>query len=244
MQTYVAGAATATTLSSNLNNSATSFSVVAVTGWPASVPFVIAIDRGTVNEEKILVTARSGTSITACTRGYDSTTAVAHSVGTNNVEHVISAAQIQELIDHVNELAGGIDHTVNGIADGAVTPAKLSSKTITVPVTFTVAGPVAVAVGDVDYINGFFVPVPSGQTAKLVAARYRINSGTSVQFDIEVNGSDATGFANLTASTTSTTTDPADVTLANNDYVTITVDSVTGSPKNLSVTLWIAYTLA
>lgn len=244
MQSYVAGAATATTLTAPLNNSATAFSVVSATGWPASVPFAIVVDRGTINEEKILVTARSGTSITTCTRGYDSTAAVAHAVGTNNVEHCITAAQIQELINHVNELAGGLDHTVNGIADGAITPAKLSSKTITTPVTFAVNGPIAVAVGDVDYIPGFFIPVPAGQTAQLVACRYRINSGTNVQFDVEVNGADATGFANLVATTAATTTDPANVNLANNDYVTITVDSISGSPKNLSVTLWIAYTLA
>lgn len=243
-QSYVAGAATATTLTSGLSNSATSFSVVSATGWPSSVPFVICIDRATINEEKILVTARTGTAITNCTRGYDGTAAVTHAVGSNNVEHVISAAQIQELIDHVNEAGGGIDHTSAGLAAASVTPTQLSSKTITVPVTFTVAGPVAVAAGDVDYINGIFVPVPSGQTAKLIACRYRINSGTNVQFDVEVNGADALGFANLVATTVSATTDPADVTLANGDYLTITVDSVSGSPKNLSVSLWIAYTLA
>lgn len=243
-QTYTAGAAAATTLSGALNNSDTSFSVVAATGWPASVPFVVAIDRGTANEEKILVTARTGTSITACTRGYDGTTAVSHSVGTNNVEHVLSATQLQELIDHVNEHASGIDHTAAGIANGAVTPAKMSSKTLRVAHTFTLPGPIAVASGDTDYIPGFFVSVPATQTVALVAARYRINGGTSCQFDIEVNGSDATGFASLTATTTAATTDPANVALADNDYVTITIDSVTGSPTNLSVTLWLEYTLA
>lgn len=244
MQTYVAGAATATTLTSGLSNSATAFSVVSATGWPASVPFVICIDRGTVNEEKILVTARTGTAITNCTRGYDSTAAVAHAVGTNNVEHCISASQIQELIDHVNEAGGGIDHTSAGLAAGSVTPTQLSSKTIVVPVTFTVAGPVAVAVGDVDFINGFFVSVPAGQVVKLTSCRYKINSGTSCQFDVEVNGIDAAGFSNIVATTTAATTDPADVTLANGDYVAITIDSVTGSPKNLSVSVWISYTLA
>lgn len=236
-QSYVAGAAAATTLSSGLNNSDTSFSVVAATGWPASTPFVIAIDRGTATEEKILVTGRTGTSITACTRGYDGTAAVAHSVGTDNVEHVLSAVQIQELIDFANTLipAASIEE---------VTPALLTSKTIRLPHTFTLPGPVVVASGDADYIPGFFVSVPATQTVSLVAARYRVNAGTSVTFDVEIDGVDATGFANLVATTTDTTTDPANVALADNDYVTIVVDSISGTPQNLTVTLWLEYTLA
>lgn len=104
------GGAVRTTLTASLNNSATAFTVVSVTGWPTSVPFVIVIDRGTSSEEKILVTARSGTSITNCTRGYDGTVATSHNVGTNNVEHAISAIQIDEANAHTNDTARD-DHT-------------------------------------------------------------------------------------------------------------------------------------
>lgn len=130
MQTYVAGGARATTLSSGINASVTSFSVVDVTGWPGSVPFVIVVDRGASTEEKMLVTARSGTSLTAVTRGYDSTSAVAHSVGTNNVEHCISALQIQEGIDHANDAVAGFEHTTAGIADNAITGPKIADNAV------------------------------------------------------------------------------------------------------------------
>lgn len=238
-QSYVAGAAAATTLSSGLNNSDTSFSVVAATGWPASTPFVIAIDRGTATEEKILVTGRTGTSITACTRGYDGTAAIAHSVGTDNVEHVLSAVQIQELIDFANTPV-----PTASIADTAVTPAKMSSKTLRIPHTFTVPGDLAVPSGQDDVIPGFFVPVPATQTAKLVAARHKIGAGTSATVKLQQNGVDATGFTAISATTTATTTNPADVTLADDDYLQLIVTAISGAPQNLSFTLWIEYTLA
>lgn len=203
MQTYVAGAAIATTLTAPLSNSATSFVVVSTAGWPSNLPFVISIDRGTPNEEKILVTARVGNSITACTRGYDSTTAVAHSVGTDNIEHVLSAVQLQELIDHVNEAAGGIDHTAAGLAPDSVGTSEIAADSVTsseiAPLAVTTAeladGSVTLAkmasnsVGSTQIVDGSVAPgdldssLPRGKLAKTVLPT-AVQSGITAEVDV------------------------------------------------------------
>ena len=129
------------------------------------------------------------------------------------------------------------------ILDGSVTPVKLSSyPKLIIPHTFTVGGPVNVQVGQVDYILPFFVKVPSTQTVKLISARHRINSGTSATAKVQVNGSDATGFTGMSVTTTSADTDPTDITLSNNDVVSLVVTAVSGSPQNMSVTVFFEYT--
>ena len=97
---YVGGAP-ATTVTGSLTDAATSFDVDDATGWPdATNPFVAVIDRGLATEEKILVGARTSVTLSSVTRGYDNTTAVAHSSGAA-IEHVIDASTI----DQVNRLA-------------------------------------------------------------------------------------------------------------------------------------------
>ena len=75
------GAAVSTTITAGINDSATTCSLAANTGWPSSsgVPFYVVIDPGTSAEEKCSATI-AGTTLTL-TRGQDDTTAVAHSSG-------------------------------------------------------------------------------------------------------------------------------------------------------------------
>lgn len=113
-------------------------------------------------------------------------------------------------------------------------------RSLRVPHTFTVANEVKVASGDDNYIPPFFVPVPSGQRVALVGMRHRINSGTSVSIEIHRNGVLATGFS-ASATTTSTTTDPANVALADNDTLALVVTAVSGTPKNLTVSVFLEY---
>ena len=109
--------------------------------------------------------------------------------------------------------------------------------------TFIVSGEVYVASGDTDYICPLFISVASGRTVKLAKARHRINSGTSVNVKLQKNGSDITGFTNLTVGTATTTTDPADVTLADNDMIALIVNSLGGSTqKNMSFTITLEHT--
>lgn len=62
----------------------------------ADNPFVISIGRGTENEEKILVNSRTLSAFGVAQRGYDGTTAVAHSAG-ETIDHVLDAEVIQDM---------------------------------------------------------------------------------------------------------------------------------------------------
>jgi hypothetical protein len=86
-----------TTLSSTINNSVTSISVVDGSTFPSGAnPFVIVIDRGNSAEEKILVSSRTGNTFTVSNRGYDGSTANTHSSGAY-VDHVLDATAIQDM---------------------------------------------------------------------------------------------------------------------------------------------------
>lgn len=113
--------------------------------------------------------------------------------------------------------------------------------TIVVPNTFAIMGEIKVASGDTDFIPPFFVKVPTGQTVKLISARHKINGGTSANVKLTKNGTDITGFTNITVNTTASDTDPTDVSLANNDLIALVVNSVSGSPMNMSFTLFLEY---
>jgi hypothetical protein len=89
-----------TSLTANLSSSATTANVASTAGYPA-VPFTAAIDRGTPDEEAVLVTAVTGTTMTV-TRGFDGTTAVAHN-SSAAVEHVAVAADYTEANSHIND---------------------------------------------------------------------------------------------------------------------------------------------
>jgi hypothetical protein len=79
------------------------FVIASATGYP-SANFVITMDKGQANEEKILISSRSGTTLTVASggRGFDNTTASAHTNGVSTVDHVIDAAMITALLEHVN----------------------------------------------------------------------------------------------------------------------------------------------
>lgn len=73
--------------------------VSSTTGYPET-PFLLALERGTPNEEICYCTAKGATTFTV-TRGYDGTTAVIHSAGVY-VEHTTSAIDHREAgIDRV-----------------------------------------------------------------------------------------------------------------------------------------------
>lgn len=121
----------------------------------------------------------------------------------------------------------------------------LGSPTVLIRVghSYAIPGEIKVPSGDLDCICPFFVSLAAGQTAKLVKCRYIIGGGTSVTFKIQKNGSDATGFTELSCTTTVGETDPTDITLANNDKIAAVVTAVSGTPKNLSLTLFIEYSI-
>lgn len=79
------GAAVATKTTAKIESTDTAISVTAVSKWPDTTtgPFVVCIDRGTTAEEKILISSYTTTVLTVADtgRGYDGTTAVAHTAG-------------------------------------------------------------------------------------------------------------------------------------------------------------------
>lgn len=86
-----------TTLSANISNSASSFSVTDASTFPSgALPFVVVIDRGNSAEEKILISSRAGNTFTVANRGYDGSTANTHTSGAY-VDHVLDATVIQDM---------------------------------------------------------------------------------------------------------------------------------------------------
>lgn len=117
--------AAATTLAAACNDVTTSIQVTATTGFP-SAPFTLVIDSGTVDQEIVLVTSVGGTTLTV-TRGYDSTSAMAHDLGAT-VQHCHAAIDFREAANHVG---GTTDvHGVTGDVVGTSDTQTLSNKTI------------------------------------------------------------------------------------------------------------------
>ena len=91
------GAVLRTSLSANISNSASSITVVDGSTYPnGNNPFVIVIDRGISSEEKVLISSRASNVLTVEERGYDGTTASAHTSG-SFIDHVLDAAVIQDM---------------------------------------------------------------------------------------------------------------------------------------------------
>jgi len=76
-----------------INAVVTTIDVSSTTNYP-EVPFILAIERGTPNEEVMFCTAKGGNTFTVV-RGYDGTTAVSHDTGVF-VEHAASAIDYRE----------------------------------------------------------------------------------------------------------------------------------------------------
>jgi hypothetical protein len=118
--------ASPTTLSAGCTNSATSIQVTATTGFPAA-NFILALDYGAVGQELVLVTNVSGLTLTV-TRGYDSTAAVAHSLGAA-VQHVHAAVDLRD--SRVHEAAPTGVHGVTGAVVGTTDTQAVSNKDLT-----------------------------------------------------------------------------------------------------------------
>lgn len=79
--------------------------VTSTAGFP-EVPFIIALERGTANEEVVLCTAKTATTFTV-TRGWDGTVGKSHSIGAA-LEHTTAAIDYNEANDHINDTEGDV----------------------------------------------------------------------------------------------------------------------------------------
>ena len=126
---YYSAIAQDTALTASATLSATTLVVGAVTGFPSSYPFVLAIDYGASAEELVSVTNIAGLSLTV-QRGFNGTTPVAHNVGAV-VRHVLTAQDMTEMQAHLNSTTGA--HGVTGAIVGTTDTQTLSGKTLTSP---------------------------------------------------------------------------------------------------------------
>lgn len=91
------GSVVRTTLSANISNSAMSIPVTDGSTFPGGVnPFVIVFNRGLPIEEKVLISSRSGNTLSVSSRAYDGTGANAHVSG-SFVDHVLDATTLQDM---------------------------------------------------------------------------------------------------------------------------------------------------
>jgi len=93
------GSVVATTLSTSVGYFDTIISITDGSTFPTGSsgnPFVIVISRGTVNEEKILISSRSSNNLFVSQRGYDGTTPQSHTAP-SSVDHVLDALTIQDM---------------------------------------------------------------------------------------------------------------------------------------------------
>lgn len=114
-------------------------------------------------------------------------------------------------------------------------------KTVRTPHTFAVPGDILVPAGSDNVIPGFYVSLPAGQTAKLALARFSLGVGTSVGIIMQRNGANVGVVQTVT--TTPTVYDITDVVLADGDYLNLLASAPSGSPKNLSWTVFIDSTV-
>lgn len=205
-----------TTLVGGITASGTSAQVAATTGFPAA-PFILCLESGTANQELTLVTNVAGTTLTI-TRGYDSTTGVAHNSGAT-VTHSHGAIDFREANAHVNASSAvhGLAGAMVGTTDAqALTNKDLSSGTNTFPSALATDAEVTSAVATHAALTathgatGAVVGTTNTQTltGKTVDLASNTLTGTKAQFNTACSDADFATIAGTETLTGKTLTSP------------------------------------
>lgn len=193
---YYSSTAQATTLNGGITGVAGTIVVNGTTGFPVSYPYTLILERDTVNEEVVEVTAASGFTLTV-TRGVDGTAGVAHTTGAK-VEHGVSARDYTEPQVHITGTSGV--HGVTGSVVGTTDTQTLSGKTIALG-SNTVSGTTAqfnAALTDNDFATLAGVETFTNKTVDLASNAL---TGTTAQFNAALSDND---FATLAGTETLT----------------------------------------
>ena len=187
--------------------------------------------------EIVYITAHTAAATSATiARGKESTTARQHL-------QTVAWVHMPTIPDFLpdNTTAGHL-LTVTDANDGIATWIAPADKIYRLGHTWTISGTIAVPSGDTDFICPFYVDLITGQTVAIAGYKAVINAGTSVTLDVKVNGSNATGFTAISVTTTAGGAFPGNVSLSDGDKVAIVVSAVSGTPKNMSFSLFLEYT--
>lgn len=117
---YTAGSPT--TLAAAFNSGDTTFTITSATNWPTSTDydFFVTIDAGTAQEERVLCSARTGTTVTVATsgRGKDGTGEKSHAQGAT-VWPSWSAQDADEANAHIESTGySSYSKAVHGLGSG------------------------------------------------------------------------------------------------------------------------------
>lgn len=129
---FYSSTAQPTVLTANVGPAATLIQVAAVTGFPPTTPYILALDYNTPSEEIVLVTIAAGTSLTV-TRGYDGTSATSHNVSAG-VRHTWTAADGNDSRAHEGSSQQVHGLVVTSSVVGTVDVQTLTNKTLTAPI--------------------------------------------------------------------------------------------------------------
>lgn len=250
--------AVVTTETSLSGTAGTTLTLASATGWPAA-PFTAVVEPGTANAEVILVGARTTTSCSSITRGYDGTTAVTHGSG-SVIAHEIPAIDPSEANAHVNASAAvhGLAGTVVGTTDTQTLTNKTfagASNTFTMPscglylnanaVTGTGWNKAAFAAGTEEWDNAAMHDTVTNNSRitfttagiYMVVWRYNLESSVQTGAQIRFNGAAAPtnsngryGAGSAAGSSWVTPSAAADIfQVALNDYVELYTANSTSS---------------
>ena len=242
------GKAQATTLTntSGIGSGDTSFTVGSVSTWKETIganvgqplgysgAFIVTLDYGTSSEERILCSGISGLTVNVLQRGYDGTTAIAHSFGATAV-HTIStdvpynanlgvtnAATALSTANTANTTANTANTTANSAqstANSALTAANTLKSNVWTTGSYTTGNPFTNITGITGYTNYMIMATCSylntGSAANNIAQAIQVNgSGSySLQNFILASSGATRGAATSVAAYTTTTSSTFSVSL-------------------------------